>query len=186
MNRRAAESDLIVYVNINLVAMDGGRKSHGHRPLRLRIAPPSPQRAHHAAHPFVHGPAQERAAHSQLAHGQGHPTRASRSSRSRPRSTTTCSRRPFDFLDEARREWTARDRRSSSFEQTWLVAVTAGPRKIFQSFKAPHEMTSVHAGEVEAVHEQTIRERATAATRPGRGSGRHPDHRPARTSARTT
>src|SRR5205823_14117126 len=27
INRRAAESDLIVYVNINLVAMDGGHKS---------------------------------------------------------------------------------------------------------------------------------------------------------------
>ena len=27
INKRAAESDLLVYVNINLVAMDGGRKS---------------------------------------------------------------------------------------------------------------------------------------------------------------
>ena len=27
VNRRAAESDLLVYVNINLVAMDGGHKS---------------------------------------------------------------------------------------------------------------------------------------------------------------
>ncbi len=27
INKRAAESDLLVYVNINLVAMDGGHKS---------------------------------------------------------------------------------------------------------------------------------------------------------------
>ena len=31
INRRAAESDLLVYVNINLVAMDGGHKSRADR-----------------------------------------------------------------------------------------------------------------------------------------------------------
>ena len=32
INKRAAECDLLVYVNINLVAMDGGRKSVAARP----------------------------------------------------------------------------------------------------------------------------------------------------------
>ncbi len=48
INRRAAESDLLVYVNINLVAMDGGHKSvatglasyrslrHHHNPLTMQ------------------------------------------------------------------------------------------------------------------------------------------------------
>ena len=33
LNRRAAESDLLIYVNINLVPMDGGHKSVGRRPV---------------------------------------------------------------------------------------------------------------------------------------------------------
>ena len=37
--QRAAESDLLIYVNVNLVSMDGGWKSHRHRPGRL----PQPQ-----------------------------------------------------------------------------------------------------------------------------------------------
>ena len=48
INKRAAESDLLVYVNINLVAMDGGHKSvatglasykslrHHHNPLTMQ------------------------------------------------------------------------------------------------------------------------------------------------------
>ena len=44
INKRAAESDLLVYVNINLVAMDGGHKSVGHRPGQLPQPAPPPQR----------------------------------------------------------------------------------------------------------------------------------------------
>ena len=44
INRRAAESDLIVYVNINLVAMDGGWKKHCHWIIWLHgpSTPPQP------------------------------------------------------------------------------------------------------------------------------------------------
>ena len=36
INRRAVESDLLIYVNINLVPMDGGHKSVGTGPGELR------------------------------------------------------------------------------------------------------------------------------------------------------
>ena len=49
INKRAAESDLLVYVNINLVAMDGGHKIRGHRPGQLQEPPPPPQPPDHAA-----------------------------------------------------------------------------------------------------------------------------------------
>ena len=44
VNRRVAESDLLVYVNINLVAMDGGHKSTSTGPHELPQRPPPPQR----------------------------------------------------------------------------------------------------------------------------------------------
>src|SRR5207248_2088814 len=49
INRRAAESDLIVYVNINLVAMDGGHKS-----TATGLASYRSLRHHHNVHTMQH------------------------------------------------------------------------------------------------------------------------------------
>ena len=93
INKRAATSDLLVYVNINLVAMDGGHKSvatglASYRSLRHHHNP-----ADHAPLQVVHGQRRLGAALVQLAHGPpDRRLRGSRSSRSRPRSTTTPSR----------------------------------------------------------------------------------------------
>ena len=86
INKRAATSDLIVYVNINLVSMDGGWKS-----TATGLASYRSLRHHHnvrddAALPQLHGPPQERAPLVELAHGRGaRRAAASRSSRSRRR-----------------------------------------------------------------------------------------------------
>ena len=69
ISRRAAESDLLVYANINLVAMDGGHKSVGHRPGQLSQPASPSQRWDHASLPVVYGPGALRAAFFQLAHG---------------------------------------------------------------------------------------------------------------------
>ena len=71
INKRAAESDLLVYVNINLVAMDGGWKSTAtglasYRCLRHHHNPQTMEASH-----SLHGPAPLRAAQEQLADGQG-------------------------------------------------------------------------------------------------------------------
>ena len=49
ISKRAAESDLLVYVNVNLVAMDGGHKSVG-----IGLASYKSLRHHHNAHTMVH------------------------------------------------------------------------------------------------------------------------------------
>ena len=78
--------DLLVYVNINLVAMDGGWKSTAtglasYRSLRHHHNPTTME----ASHSFM-DQHRSRAAQEQLADGQGAAsTRASRCSRSRPR-----------------------------------------------------------------------------------------------------
>ena len=56
LSRRAAESDLLIYLNINLVPMDGGHKS-----VAVGLAPYQSLRHHHnvgdaARFAFVHGP----------------------------------------------------------------------------------------------------------------------------------
>ena len=71
INKRAATSDLLVYVNINLVAMDGGWKSTAtglasYRSLRHHHNPTTME----ASHSFMDQPP-ERAAQEQLADGQG-------------------------------------------------------------------------------------------------------------------
>ena len=57
ISKRAAESDLIVYVNINLVAMDGGHKSVAVGLAGYRSLEASPQRRDDAAFTVLHGPA---------------------------------------------------------------------------------------------------------------------------------
>src|SRR6202011_1937766 len=49
LNKRAATSDLLVYVNINLVAMDGGHKS-----VATGLASYKSLRHHHNAHTMAH------------------------------------------------------------------------------------------------------------------------------------
>ena len=55
LSRRAAESDLLIYLNINLVPMDGGHKS-----VAVGLAPYQSLRHHHNRHAarlaFVYGP----------------------------------------------------------------------------------------------------------------------------------
>ena len=64
LNKRAMESDLLIYVNINLVAMDGGHKS-----VPVGLASYRSVKHHHNVHTMlhsqvVHGPAARAAARS--------------------------------------------------------------------------------------------------------------------------
>jgi hypothetical protein len=61
------------------------------------------------------------------------------------------------FLQRREWEWTARDR--ATFYASSKALDRTPPelaRRIFHSVKAPHDLTSVQAGEVDAVHDQTL------------------------------
>ena len=64
--------------------------------------------------------------------------------------------KPFDFLSKREWEWSGRDR-ALFIGTTKALARTPSrlARQIFQSIEAPHQMTSVQCGEVEAVHKVT-------------------------------
>ncbi|MGI9622316.1 MAG: lactate racemase domain-containing protein [Acidimicrobiales bacterium] len=159
INKRAAESDLIVYVNINLVSMDGGWKStatglSGYTALR-----------HH------HNPATMRQSKSfmdknssELHHSNWRQGKVLRDSGIKVfQIETTVNNNTFGYdgplsmLQKREWEWSARDRATFMAMQAGLKRMTGGAkRKAFQSWQAPYELTSVQAGEVEAVHEKTL------------------------------
>ena len=72
INKRAATSDLLVYVNINLVVHGRRSQERGHRTGQLPEPAPSPQPADDAPLEVLHGPAVLGAALVELAHGSVH------------------------------------------------------------------------------------------------------------------
>ena len=140
--------------------VDGRRlEVHRHRPGLLQVAPPPPQRRDDAALPQLHGPPQERAPLARTgAWARCSRTAASRSSRSRRRSNndTFGTSGPMSVLQKREWEWTARDRATFIGMKAGLDRMPIkARRKIFNSWLAPYGITSVQAGEVEAVHEVT-------------------------------
>ncbi|HMC69150.1 MAG TPA: lactate racemase domain-containing protein [Mycobacteriales bacterium] len=156
INKRAAESDLIVYVNINLVAMDGGHKS-----TATGLASYRSLRHHHNVRTMQHSRSFMDQHRSELHSSNWRMGKVIRDAGVKIfQIETTLNNdtfpKPFDFLQKREWEWSAKDR------ATFLASSKALDKtpfrvknQIFQSILAPHDMTSVHAGEIEAVHELT-------------------------------
>src|SRR5207302_1573758 len=155
INKRAAESDLLVYVNINLVAMDGGHKS-----VATGLASYRSLRHHHNVRTMQHSRSFMDQHHSELHSSNwrmGRHIAASGVTVFQIETTLNNDTFPdqFRFLQRREWEWSVRDRAaflavSKSLERT----PDRLARSIFQSIRAPHAVTSVQAGEVEAVHER--------------------------------
>jgi hypothetical protein len=153
LNKRAATSDLIVYVNINLVAMDGGHKS-----VATGLASYRSLRHHHNVRTMQRSRSFMDQPHSELHSSNwrmGRYIAASGIKVFQIETTLNNDTFPsqFNFLQRREWEWSARDRAS-------YLAVSAAldrtpdrlARSIFHSIRSPHSMSSVTAGEVEAVH----------------------------------
>ena len=110
INRRAAKSDLLVYVNINLVAMDGGHKS-----VATGLAGYPSLRHHHNVRTMQHSRSFMDQDHSALHSSNWRMGRLI--ARDGPpvfQIETTLNNdtfpKPFDFLQKREWEWSARDR----------------------------------------------------------------------------
>ena len=134
---------------------------------RYRSPAPPPQPDDDGGQPQLHGPAPQRAAQDRLADGQGARRRRRQGLPDRddaehrhvpeavrlPRPSGSGSGSPKDRAHVPRHgEVAARARRSRL------------ARKIFHSIEAPHQMTSVQAGEVEAVHKRHRPRTSTASS----------------------
>ena len=154
INRRAAESDLIVYVNINLVAMDGGWKS-----TATGLASYRSLRHHHNVRTMRHSTSFMDRHKSELHSSNWRMGQVLRDAGLKIfQIETTLNNEAFpaaaNFLQKREWEWTARDRVSFLAAKKGLDALSPRRRRqLLHSTKAPHAMTGVHAGEVGAVHE---------------------------------
>ena len=156
INKRAAESDLLVYVNINLVAMDGGWKSTATGLSSYRSL-----RHHHNTHTMENSRSFMDQHKSELHKSNWRMGEIMKKHGPKIFQIETTVNNdtfpsPFDFLGKREWEWNARDRAKFVASSAALSRTPARMRRnIFQSIEAPHQMTSIQAGEVEAVHKVT-------------------------------
>jgi hypothetical protein len=156
INRRAAESDLVIYVNVNLVAMDGGHKS-----VPVGLASYKSLKHHHNVKTMVHS-------HSFMDHTKSHlhhsAWRMGRMLAEHLKVFTIettlnnrCFPSPYEFLLKREWEWSVKDQASMLAVRRGLaVAPDRLRHKMFHDLRAPYGVTGIHAGETEAVHEKTI------------------------------
>ena len=142
INKRAAESDLLVYVNINLVAMDGGHKS-----VATGLASYRSLRHHHNVRTMRHSRSFMDQDHSELHSSNWRMGRLIAASGVKVfQIETTLNNDTFPsqmaFLQKREWEWTPRDR-ATYLATTSGLALTPprAARSIFQAIKRPHAMT---------------------------------------------
>ncbi len=157
INKRAAESDLIVYLNVNQSPMDGGWKSittglasyrclsHHHNPETLRNTRSLVDRHKSDLHKSV------------WRMGEVLRTNGPKIFQIESSLNTDTFPSPFNFLSKREWEWSARDRATYLATAKSLNAMpTRMARKIFHGIEAPYRTTSVTAGATDAVHEITL------------------------------
>jgi lactate racemase len=158
VSRRVAESDLLVYVNVNYIPMDGGHKS-----VHTGLAPYTSIRHHHtpdtlsktrslmdptrsAMHGSLNRMGEVFDEHVNVFHIE---------------TTLNNAAFPavFDFMAKPEHEWSAVTKANFLANHK---ATSAMPRKmsrrVFQSIKAPHRMLGVQAGATDPVHAETLKQ----------------------------
>jgi hypothetical protein len=151
LNRRAAESDLLIYVNLNFVAMNGGHKS-----VAVGLCDYESLRHHHNPSTIRASDSYMDPAGSKLAHDITRLGKVAHKALDIFTIETTVNNRMFDrnldFLMKNEDDLTGKERLLSKA----LVAATAklpqpARQAIFDKFPAPYELTGVFAGSAEAV-----------------------------------
>ncbi|MGH3412050.1 MAG: lactate racemase domain-containing protein [Marmoricola sp.] len=156
INRRAAESDLLVYVNINLVAMDGGHKS-----VPVGLASYNSLRHHHNARTMQHSHSFMDHEKSHLHHSAWRMGRLLQQHLNIFQVETTLNQdifpAPYEFLLKREWEWSVRDQASMLGMRRGLALAPSRLRhRMFHDLRSAYGVTGVNAGEVEAVHERTL------------------------------
>ncbi len=156
MNRRAAESDLVIYVNINLVPMDGGHKSVG-----VGLCGYESLKAHHTPRTIVESRSYMDPKSSALHSSVDRIGRYAEKHVKVFHIETVLNNRmfsgPMEFLMKNEDDFTETDR--LKFEALkWTLDKTPQPlrREIFMRVPAAYELIACYAGACEPVHEKTL------------------------------
>jgi hypothetical protein len=156
INRRAVESDLVIYVNINLVPMDGGHKSvtvglcdyeslrPHHEPQTIRQSDSYMDPARSALNTKVERMGKIVAQHMNVFHIE-----------------TALNNRMFHsstaFLSKNEDEFTEIDRlKFEAMRWTLSKMPAAAKRQLFHSIPAQYQLVSCHAGKTEPVHQRIV------------------------------
>ena len=158
INKRAADSDLVVYVNINSVSMDGGWKS-----ITTGLASYRCLSAHHTGHTLQHTRSlmghREHSALHQSIWRLGKVLRDNGPKVFQIETTLNTDMFPeqFAFINKREWEWNAKDRATFlGVSKALKMMPVKTARKMFHDIQSPHQMTSVQAGDTEAVHKITL------------------------------
>ncbi|MEZ5281498.1 MAG: lactate racemase domain-containing protein [Acidimicrobiales bacterium] len=156
ISKRAAESDLVVYVNINLVSLDGGHKS-----VATGLSGYQGIRHHHNVHTMRNSKSFMDNKNSELHTRNWRQGRLIKEHLNVFQIETTLNTdtfpSPFEFLQKREWEMTAKDRAMLLGTKKALDKMPVSmARKIMHGIRSPYGLTSIQAGEVEAVHEVTI------------------------------
>jgi len=156
INRRAAESDLLIYVNINLVPMDGGSKSVG-----VGLCDYASLQAHHTPQAILASDSYFDHTRSAMADSCNRIMGVINQHLKVFHIETVLNNRMFD---PAMGFFTKNEDRYSAVDRTMFQATLKGlralprpaKRKILFSIPAPYDVIAVHAGATLPVHEKTL------------------------------
>ncbi len=157
INRRAAESDLLIYVNINLVTMDGGHKS-----VPVGLATYKSVRSHHNAHMLLHDSSYMDPPNSAFHRSCERMGEVVAKHVKVFTIETTLNGDLFSnmlgFLQKREHTWNLRDRLSYHGSRVGLATLPGSlRRKAYTALPAPYGLTGVHAGMTGPVHRETLR-----------------------------
>jgi hypothetical protein len=156
INRRAAESDLLIYVNINLVPMDGGHKSVGTGLTNYKGL-----NAHHNAQTIRDSASYMEPKHSALHASTARIGKVIDQEMKVFHIETALNNRmfdgPTDFLMKKEEDFTEVDRlKFHAMKYSLSKMPRAMKRKIFFAIPAAYDVIGVHAGSTDPCHDKIL------------------------------
>jgi hypothetical protein len=156
LNRRAAESDLVIYVNLTQVPMDGGHKS-----MATGLNSYQGIREHHNVKTLLGSLSYMHPPDSELHHSCVRQGQLIEDTVRVFHIETAINNHSFpaiaNFMQKRETDWTATDQAAYlAVKQLTDLAPPSVKRQVFHSMRAPYGLTAVHAGQVDAVHDQTL------------------------------
>jgi hypothetical protein len=156
VNRRAVESDLLIYVNINIASQSGG-----HKAVATGLGTYQTLKHHHNVHTLMHSRSYMDPQNSALHRSCNRMGKIIESHMNifRIETTTNNTSLPqwLGFLLKPSWDYNALDRINLHANKlTTDILPTNLKREIFNRVRAPYGITGIHAGRTELVHEKTL------------------------------
>jgi hypothetical protein len=156
LNRRAAESDLLIYVNLTLVPMDGGHKS-----LSTGLGSYRSIRPHHNVRTLLGSRSYMNPPDSALHHSCMRQGQLIEDAVRVFHIETSVNNHAFpeiaNFLQKRETDWAPADQAAFlAIKQVTDLAPPSLKRTAFHSMRAPYGLTAVNAGSVDEVHDRTL------------------------------